>query len=161
MHHERTEPSGMAAIAGALHPTLKDENGNPMINIQKMEEHMQKLAVKYASEAAGRVGLWTEEAKKANAVLRTEMDAVGGIIEDAKEMRKVFIETLRSMRTTSTTEVAAMMRPLEDLRKFFLGADHQKEVERLKEFVELCERLEKLKKSGFLDSVADTLLKLA
>lgn len=161
MHHERVEVAGIAAIAGALHPTLRDENGNPMINVQKIEEYMEKLAIKFAEEAAQRVGLWTEEAKKANAVLRTEMDAVGGIMEDAKEMKKAFIETFRGMRMTSTTEVAAMMKPLEDLRKFFLGADHQKEVERLKEFVELCERLEKLKKSGFLDSVADTLIKLA
>lgn len=161
MHHERAEATGIAAMAGALHPTMRDEHGNPMINIQKIDEYMQKMAVKFAEEAAQRVGLWTEEAKKANAVLRTEMDAVGSIIEDAKEMKKLFIETLRGMRTTSTTEVAAMMKPLEDLRKFFLGADHQKEVDRLKEFVELCERLEKLKKSGFLDSVADTLIKLA
>ena len=160
MQNER-EATGIAAIAGALHPTLRDEHGDPMIDIQKIEEYMQTLAIKFAEEASQRVGLWTEEAKKANGLLQTEMTAVASVLEDSKEMKKVFIETLRGMRMTSTTEVAAMMKPLEDLRKFFLGADHQKEVERLKEFVELCERLEKLKKSGFLDSVADTLLKLA
>jgi hypothetical protein len=62
---------------------------------------------------------------------------------------------------TTTTEVSAMMKPLEDLRKFFLGADHETEVARLREFVDLCERLEKLKESGFLDTVADTMLKLS
>jgi hypothetical protein len=30
---------------------------------------------------------------------------------------------------------------------------------RLREFVELCERLQKLKESGFLDAVADTMIK--
>ena len=62
---------------------------------------------------------------------------------------------------TTTTEVAAMLKPLEDVRQFFLGKDHEAEVARLREFVDLCERLQKLKQSGFLDTVADTMLKLS
>lgn len=93
--------------------------------------------------------------------LKSEMSIVAEFIDSAKTSKKDIIETFRSMRMTTTTEVAAMIKPLEDLRKFFLGDDHQKEMERLKEFVDVCERLEKLKKSGFLDTVADTMLKLS
>jgi len=35
------------------------------------------------------------------------------------------------------------------------------ERKRLSEFVDLCERLKKLKDSGFLDTVADTMIRLA
>jgi hypothetical protein len=52
------------------------------------------------------------------------------------------------------------MAALKDVRQFFLNENHETEVARLKEFVELCERLQKLKASGFLDTVADTMLKL-
>ena len=41
------------------------------------------------------------------------------------------------------------------------AGDYKEEVARLKDFVDLCERLQKLKESGFLDSVADTMLGLA
>ena len=36
-----------------------------------------------------------------------------------------------------------------------------KEIARLKEFVNLCERLRRLKRNGVLDALADTIIKLA
>ena len=48
-----------------------------------------------------------------------------------------------------------------EIRKFFMDDEHEKQIARLKEFVEVCERLNELKNSGFLDSVANTILKLA
>jgi hypothetical protein len=59
------------------------------------------------------------------------------------------------------SETSAMTGPLREVRQFFLGSDYDAEIKRLREFVDLCERLNKLKESGFLDSVADTMLKLA
>jgi len=100
----------------------------------------------------------TNEAKQA---LCAAVEGIGENMDKIKPMKKELVESLRGMRMTTTTEVAAMLKPLEDLRKFFLGAEHDKEIARLREFVDLCERLETLKKSGFLDSVADTMLKLA
>ena len=102
-----------------------------------------------------------EKTKEAADVLDESVARVGKHLENFKPFKKEMIEELRGLRMTSTTEVAAMLKPLEDLRKFFLGDTHKEEVERLKEFAELCERLQKLKQSGFLDTVADTMLKLA
>lgn len=82
-------------------------------------------------------------------------------IKELGEASKSYIEKIRVVRMTTTTEIASMMKPLQDVRQFFIGEDHDKQVERLKEFVDLCERLKKLKDSGFLDTVADTMLKLA
>lgn len=112
-------------------------------------------------EAKDRIGFYKDEIRAAGASLLGEMNLISKFIRESKESKKEIIETFRAMRMTTTTEVAAMLKPLEDLRKFFLGAEHDREIERLREFVDLCERLEKLKQSGFLDTVADTLLKLS
>ena len=71
------------------------------------------------------------------------------------------LEDMRLTRMTVNSELSQLMKPLSELRKFFLGPEHDEEIRRLKEFVELCERLQALKQSGFLDSVADTMLKLS
>ena len=61
---------------------------------------------------------------------------------------------------TTSTEVAATMNDLEEIRKFTSDPDFCEQKKRLREFVDLCERLEKLKETGFLDAVTDTILKL-
>lgn len=66
----------------------------------------------------------------------------------------------RMWRMAIDSEWNRAMTSFADLRKFFLSVDHQGEVQRLLQFVELCERLKKLKDCGFLDQVADTILKL-
>lgn len=93
--------------------------------------------------------------------LRTAVHGIGRELEELKPIKKAMIEELRSLRMTAAQEIAQAMKPLEDVRQFFIGKDHAAEVGRLREFVELCERLERLKKDGFLDAVADTIIKLA
>lgn len=67
---------------------------------------------------------------------------------------------MRSTRFAFDTEIRQLMSSMREVRQFFLDKDYEKERDRLKEFVELCERLKALKESGFLDQIADTLLKL-
>jgi hypothetical protein len=74
---------------------------------------------------------------------------------------KCYIEDIRQTRFAVVTEVANITKPLRDVRQFFIGPDHANEIERLREFVDLCERLQKLKANGFLDSVAETIIRLA
>jgi hypothetical protein len=62
---------------------------------------------------------------------------------------------------TVEREVNMSVRALEDLRKFFLGEQHEKEMARLNEFVRTCERLQALSDNGTLNAVADVMLKLA
>ena len=144
-----------------FHPTLKDENGNPLIYADRIEEWLRGKSLEMVKSAAERIGIFTAECNKANECLESEFKSTGILVSHAKEMKKEVIETFRAMRMTTTTEVSAMIKPLTDIRKFFLGDDHQKEMDRLKEFVDICERLETLKKSGFMDAVADTMLKLS
>lgn len=76
---------------------------------------------------------------------------------DASDQRLTW---LRQTRMAFDTETRVLMAQLRDVRQFFLDKTHEQEVARLKEFVDLCERLQKLKSSGFLDTVADTLIRL-
>ena len=87
-----------------------------------------------------------------------------GIVGDMDKFRtngKQHLEEIRQTRFAMVGEVSQMTGALKELRQFFLGNDYATEIARLKEFVGLCERLQELKSSGFLDAVADTLLKLA
>lgn len=68
---------------------------------------------------------------------------------------------IRSMRMPVVSEVSQMLPALKDVRAFFIGADYGAQMSRLKEFVDLCERLERLKKSGTLDAISDTIIKLS
>jgi len=71
-----------------------------------------------------------------------------------------YLEEIRQTRFSVVRETAEMAAPLKDVRQFFIGADYREQVDRLKEFVSLCERLKALKDSGFLDKVADTMIRL-
>jgi len=71
------------------------------------------------------------------------------------------LKDLRMLRMALDGEVGLILRQLKDVRQFFLGADHEVEMVRLKDFVDTAERLQALHKSGFLDNVADVMLKLA
>ena len=67
---------------------------------------------------------------------------------------------LREKRFALDTETRLLMNQLKEVRQFFLDDAHDRQVDRLREFNDLCERLAALKSSGFLDAIADTILKL-
>lgn len=88
-------------------------------------------------------------------------------LEDLAEVKKLFdklaqeyVDDVRAFRMTTVADLTTSLIAFKDLRQFFLSEKHEEEMRRLKEFVELCERLKALKDSGFLDVVADTMLKL-
>lgn len=78
-----------------------------------------------------------------------------------EQHRTKILEELRMWRMAVTSEQQKLLQGCADVRKFFLADDHEKEITRLREFIELAERLQKLQQSGFLDKMADTLIKLA
>lgn len=71
------------------------------------------------------------------------------------------LKELRMLRLANEGEIRQLMASFREVRQFFLDKDYATEIARLKDFVDTCERLQKLKESGFLDSVADTMLKLS
>lgn len=71
------------------------------------------------------------------------------------------LKDYRMFRMAMDTETRQLMASVREVRQFFLDANYETERARLKEFVEICERLKALKDSGFLDDVADTMLKMS
>jgi len=100
-------------------------------------------------------------AEDARRIIAELLEGIGGEMEKFRADTKRYLEDIRMTRFAIVTETSQMTGPLKEVRQFFLGADYKEEITRLKDFVELCERLQKLKESGFLDSVADTMLGLA
>lgn len=98
-----------------------------------------------------------QDAHKALAILSL---AFKGEWNDFVTSADARLTEFRQVRMSTETEIHRVMTDLKDVRKFFMSEDHDKEVARLKEFVELCERLKALKESGFLDKVSDTILRL-
>jgi len=97
----------------------------------------------------------------ARGVIQENMKTLGSTMEAFEAKTKVVLNDLRMSRMAVLTETTQMLTPLREIRQFFIGRDYDKEIERLREFVSLCERLEGLKQRGSLDVIADTMLRLA
>jgi hypothetical protein len=101
-----------------------------------------------------------EDTTNATEALWTAMHGVGKALEEFEPKSKEYTNMLRQFRMCAVAELGTALKQFEDVRKFFLSERHAQEVERLREFVSLCERLDALRRSGFLNAVADTILKL-
>lgn len=94
-------------------------------------------------------------------VLHESMSQLGGVLEDFGTKSKLGLEDIRQTRFSMVSEINHMSKELKEVRQFFMGPDYKEEITRLREFVDLCERLQKLKESGMLDAIGDTMIKLA
>ena len=97
----------------------------------------------------------------ARTVLDEQMTTINAAMNEFERVVKNAMQTVRSQRMSTVSECSSVVNALKDIRQFFLGPDYEREQKRLAEFVDLCERLKLLKDSGFLDTVADTMIRLA
>lgn len=81
--------------------------------------------------------------------------------EKCNELISHQLMTLREKRFGIDAESRTLMNQLKEVRQFFLDDDYEVEIGRLSEFVGLCNQLRELKENGFLDIIADTILKLS
>lgn len=132
-------------------------SGEPQLCVDDIRTILCAEVAKLPKEARPMVTA-AGEARAAIDILTKDL---GGQIDDFRAKSKKHLEDLRGLKFATVAEVTAMKKELADMRTFFLGADHDREIVRLREFVDLCERIAKLKSAGVLDAVADTVLKLA
>jgi hypothetical protein len=102
----------------------------------------------------------TERARELTATIDYLVTELKGPWVEFQEFVKGAIGTVREQRIAMGSETRLLMGSLKEVRQFFLEETYERERDRLQEFIDLCERLQRLKESGFLDTVADTLLKL-
>lgn len=132
-------------------------NGQPMMDVESTYAYLERRVAELVNEVAPGV----KAAKDARATIDELLHGIGGDMEKFQAATKLYLEDIRATRFAVVTETASMTKGLKEVRQFFLGGDYKEEIARLREFVELCERLQKLKESGFLDKVADTMLTLS
>jgi hypothetical protein len=68
--------------------------------------------------------------------------------------------SLREKRTALNTEVRLSMSLFRDVRKFFLEKDHKTEINNIKEFADICDRVKNLINNGTMDAITEAILKL-
>jgi len=132
-------------------------NGTPMMSADDVRTMICSEIAKLPKETRPAV----RAAEDARQIIKELTDGIGGDMEKFRADTKRYLEDIRGTRFSMVTETSQMVGPLKEVRQFFLGGDYKEEVARLKEFVDLCERLNTLKESGFLDNVADTMLGLS
>lgn len=115
---------------------------------------------KDAQERPKQISELASQTRSAREALFEAMEGISGALELFRPKSNEYVSELRSFRMAAVAELGGALRSFEEVRKFFLSDRHESEIVKLREFVDLCERLNRLKQSGFLDAVADTILKL-
>ncbi len=140
---------------------MNREGGGYRANIMKAVDTQLYITggfMETIDEALKLIGEQVNESKSILQNLFNEVRAVHDQVEP--ELRKQITE-IRNARMGIVSETQTMLTMLRDVRKFFLESDYEKEMGRLKQFIAVCKELEAMKKSGVLDAVSDTIIKLS
>lgn len=133
------------------------QSGQPEFNMDDVRRVICDEISKLPQHHAGPVVKAAEDARK---VIDELLHGIGEEMEKFKADAKLYIDDIRQTRFAVVSEVGQMKSGLSDVRNFLMGPDHDEQIRRLTEFVELCERLNALRNSGFLDRMVDTMLRL-
>lgn len=136
---------------------IKGPSGELLFRVEDVEKILMAMAQDLPKESDPILA----RAKDTRAAVNELLDGLGHDMTSFKDGCKAFLEDIRQTRFAVVAETSQMSKPLREIRQFFLGSDYKEEICRLKEFVELCERIQKLKQDGTLDAVADTMIRLA
>lgn len=137
--------------------TIHRVGGQEMISLDEAQAMIMEQISKLPKDTRPLVAA----ARDSRSIVNELLHGIGGEMEQFRADMKTHMEYLRRNRSAVMTEVGTLLNALRDVRQFFMDADYHVELERLRDFVEVCERLKALKESGFLDDVAETMLKLS
>lgn len=147
----KTEPTNNPMLDGTREPVAEGA-----ISVDIVHSSVKRFTQSVTSSET-----LVERAKEANAAIEFLSNNVKRSWCDFEDWVKEAIVKTRSYKIGLETESRQLTANLRDVREFFFDPNHAEQVKRLREFVDLCERLKALKESGFLDDVADTILKLS
>jgi hypothetical protein len=133
-------------------------DGKEMVD---MDELAARICAKIENNVPKELRALAECAVNARGMLDASISGIGRSMDEFERVTKAAGQQVRSQRMSIVSECSSVVNALKDVRQFFLGPDYEREQKRLAEFVDLCERMQRLKDSGFLDTVADTMIRLA
>lgn len=102
----------------------------------------------------------TEEMRAAKEELESLKNQLANLYSTTLPELDEHLKRFRGVRMAVASEMATTLTELRDVRRFFLERDHAEEVQRLERFASLCRELLELKKSGALDAICDSALRL-
>jgi hypothetical protein len=132
-------------------------NGVEMVD----SDWLNQCVIEEVADSPKHLAPGVKAAREARETMSELLRGIGGEMEQFEASCRDHLNTIRAKRIAVVSEATQMTNALKEVRQFFIGSDYKAEMERLSEFVALCERMQKLKDSGFLDRVADTMLNLA
>jgi hypothetical protein len=141
------------------HPSdpIRIINGVEMVN----QDWVNQRVIEEANDMPGQLAPSVKAAREARETVSELLRGIGYEMEQFEDNCRDHLNAIRGKRIAVVSEATQITNALKEVRQFFIGADYKTEMERLGEFVTLCERMQRLKDSGFLDRVADTMLNLA
>lgn len=135
-----------------------DKDSIPCVDMDKLAEAVVEHIKATLPPNQAELAMAMREARR---VLDDNIQDVNTIMREYDRVMAEALTTVRTKRMSTVAEAAATVAALKEVRAFFLGKDYREEITRLNEFIDVCERLKKLKDSGFLDTVADTMIRLS
>jgi hypothetical protein len=147
----------LQGVAGGAGDPIRIIAGKEVCDVDFMNDAAIAEAIKLTDKMNPRI----KAAREAREVVTELLKGIGYEMTQFEESCRDHLNVIRGKRIAMVSEATSITAALKEVRQFFIGSDYKTEMERLGEFVSLCERLQKLKDSGFLDQVADTMLNLA
>ena len=147
----------LKGTAGSPSDPVRIVAGEEMVD----QEFFNNAIIAEVNELPNRMNPQIKAAREAREIVRELLKGIGHEMTQFEENCRDHLNAIRGKRIAMVSEATSITAALKEVRQFFIGSDYKLEMERLGEFVSLCERLQKLKDSGFLDQVADTMLNLA
>jgi hypothetical protein len=130
---------------------------------EKAMRFMEEIApqqTKNAEIAAKKFPGLVEKTVESRQALAVALEGITKDLDSFTSESDAYMTTLRQFNAGAVFELNRTLRELRDIRSFLLDPIHEEEMKKLSQFVELGERLAALKKSGVLDALVDTALKL-
>lgn len=119
-----------------------------------------KVMIKEADARPDQITDLLNKTLAAKEALFAAMNDLGETVHGFKKTTDDYSKDLHAFKASVILDLGAAKKEMADVRKFFLEKEHVTEIDRLKEFLDLCDRFKKLKDEGVLDVITDCILKL-
>lgn len=119
-----------------------------------------KVMIKEADARPDQITELLNKTLAAKEALFAAMNDLGETVHGFKKTTDDYSKDLHAFKASVILDLGAAKKEMADVRKFFLEKEHVTEIDRLKEFLDLCDRFKKLKDDGVLDVITDCILKL-
>ena len=142
---------------------MNEKNTEEALQNVPKPEALTTVARNMINEAGGRpdqISVLLTKTLEAKEALYAAMNDLGETVHGFKKTTDDYSKDLHAFKSSVILDLSAAKKEMADVRKFFLEKEHVTEIERLREFIQLCERFKALKDAGVLDVITDAILKL-